>query len=86
VRGRERHSFGAQSRKAPDICFCVLTQAELEALAALEALVTDDADYVAVGREKLRMLCQVVRLSGFKAGEVAAAHAADKADRLERTA
>lgn len=63
----------------------MLTETELEALGALEALVTDDADYVAVAKDKLQMLCRVVRLSGLTAGQVAAAHSADKADRLERT-
>src|SRR6185369_8909543 len=63
----------------------VLTDAELTALSALESLVTDDADYVAVAREKLVLLCQVARVAQVKATEVAAAHAADKADRLERT-
>ena len=63
----------------------VLTDAELQALAAIEELVSDDADYVAVAREKLTLLCQVVRVSGLSARDVAVAHAADKADRLERT-
>ena len=63
----------------------MLTDAELEALVALESLVDDDADYVAVARDKLSLLCQVLRVSGVQAREVAAAHATDKAARLERT-
>lgn len=63
----------------------MLTDAELEALVALESLASDDADYVAVAKDKLLLLCRVLRVSGLHAHQVATAHAADKADRLERT-
>jgi phage shock protein A len=63
----------------------VLTDAELETLVALESLASDDADYVAVARDKLIVLCRVLRVSGLHSSQIASAHAADKADRLERT-
>lgn len=63
----------------------MLTDAELETLAALESLAGDDADYVAVARDKLLVLCRVLRVSGMQANQIAVAHAADRADRLQRT-
>lgn len=63
----------------------MLTDAELDAIAALEALADDEADYVAVGKDKLLVLCRALRGSGLRGAQVAVAHSADKAERLERT-